>query len=32
MDKLGGSITYLPGQEGTAFRVTLPLAQAKAAE
>ncbi|WP_289043456.1 ATP-binding protein [uncultured Aliiroseovarius sp.] len=25
MDRLGGSITYLPGQRGAAFRVTLPL-------
>ncbi|MBV7378054.1 ATP-binding protein [Maritimibacter dapengensis] len=24
MDKLGGSVTYLPGQGGAAFRVTLP--------
>ncbi|MCG6902321.1 MAG: sensor histidine kinase, partial [Rhodobacter sp.] len=38
MDRLGGSITYLPGQDGAAFRVTLPLVQvqtgpeAKAAE
>ena len=24
MHRLGGSITYLPGQEGAAFRVTLP--------
>ncbi|MCI2398998.1 ATP-binding protein [Aliiroseovarius subalbicans] len=26
MDKLGGKVTYLPGQGGAAFRVTLPLA------
>ncbi|SMR83282.1 Na+/proline symporter [Aliiroseovarius halocynthiae] len=25
MDKLGGEITYLPGQSGAAFRVTLPV-------
>ncbi len=25
MNKLGGAITYLPGQGGAAFRVTLPL-------
>ncbi|MDE9450465.1 sodium:solute symporter [Aliiroseovarius sp. Z3] len=25
MDRLGGAITYLPGQRGAAFRVTLPL-------
>lgn len=25
MDKLGGTITYLPGQSGGAFRVTLPV-------
>jgi signal transduction histidine kinase len=31
MDKLGGSIAYLPGQGGAAFRVVLPLAQAVAA-
>ncbi|MDJ0627095.1 MAG: ATP-binding protein [Rhodobacter sp.] len=30
--KLGGSIGYLPGQGGAAFRVRLPVAQAKAAE
>lgn len=32
MSSLRGSITYLPGQEGAAFRVSLPLAQTKAAE
>ncbi len=32
MEKLGGSISYLPGQNGAAFRVTVPNAQAKAAE
>jgi hypothetical protein len=31
MDKLGGSISYLPGQGGAAFRVVLPRAQAAAA-
>mgnify|MGYP000053044661 FL=1 len=31
MDKLGGSIAYLPGQGGAAFRVILPAAQAEAA-
>ena len=25
MDKLGGTLTYLPGQGGAAFRVSLPL-------
>jgi signal transduction histidine kinase len=25
MANLGGTITYLPGQRGAAFRVTLPL-------
>lgn len=25
MDKLGGTVTYLPGQSGAAFRVTLPV-------
>jgi signal transduction histidine kinase len=29
---LGGSISYLPGQDGAAFRVTLPVARAEAAE
>ncbi|WP_375176077.1 ATP-binding protein [Pseudooceanicola sp.] len=32
MVRLGGSITYLPGQEGGAFRVTLPIAGAMAAQ
>ena len=27
MDKLGGSIVYVPGQGGAAFRVILPVAQ-----
>jgi signal transduction histidine kinase len=31
MDKLGGSISYLPGQGGAAFRVILPRARAAAA-
>jgi signal transduction histidine kinase len=31
MDKLGGSISYLPGQGGAAFRVVLPRARAAAA-
>jgi Na+/proline symporter/nitrogen-specific signal transduction histidine kinase len=31
MDKLGGSISYLPGQGGAAFRVVLPRAAAAAA-
>ncbi len=31
IDKLGGSIAYLPGQGGAAFRVVLPRAQAAAA-
>jgi signal transduction histidine kinase len=31
MGKLGGSIAYLPGQEGAAFRLTLPLSMANAA-
>ncbi len=26
MDKLGGKVSYLPGQGGAAFRVTLPRA------
>ncbi len=32
MVKLGGSVTYLPGQGGAAFRVALPRAQARAAQ
>ena len=28
MTKLGGSVAYLPGQGGTAFRVTLPAGEA----
>ena len=31
MNRLGGAITYLPGQGGAAFRVTLPRRQAEAA-
>ncbi|MBD3678644.1 MAG: sodium:solute symporter [Rhodobacteraceae bacterium] len=31
MANLGGSVTYLPGQGGAAFRVTLPLVRARAA-
>jgi signal transduction histidine kinase len=31
MANLGGSVSYLPGQGGAAFRVTLPVAKAKAA-
>jgi signal transduction histidine kinase len=31
MDKLGGSIAYLPGQGGPAFRVVLPRARVAAA-
>ncbi len=31
MANLGGSIDYLPGQGGAAFRVTLPVAEAQAA-
>ena len=27
MERLGGDISYLPGQKGAAFRVTLPLAE-----
>jgi len=30
MGRLGGNIDYLPGQQGAAFRVTLPRAQANA--
>ncbi len=32
MQRLGGSITYLPGQNGTAFRVSLPMAVSVAAQ
>ena len=32
MDKLGGSIEYLPGQGGAAFRVTLPGGGAEVAQ
>ncbi|MCM2560905.1 ATP-binding protein [Lutimaribacter sp. EGI FJ00015] len=32
MARLDGSITYLPGQGGAAFRVTLPVAQRVAAQ
>ena len=32
MARLGGSITYLPGQQGAAFRVTLPVQGAMAAQ
>ena len=32
MTALGGDVTYLPGQSGAAFRVTLPQAQALAAQ
>lgn len=32
MARLGGSITYLPGQQGAAFRVTLPVKGAMAAQ
>ncbi|PZQ95676.1 MAG: sodium:solute symporter [Cereibacter sphaeroides] len=31
MANLGGTVTYLPGQSGTAFRVTFPLRLRKAA-
>jgi hypothetical protein len=31
MANLGGSISYLPGQKGAAFRVTLPLRLEKTA-
>ncbi|MDF0596153.1 sensor histidine kinase [Psychromarinibacter halotolerans] len=30
MERLGGSVSYLPGQGGTAFRVTLPRLKARA--
>jgi signal transduction histidine kinase len=32
MHRLGGDITYLPGQGGAAFRVSLPLAYRQAAQ
>ncbi|ROT98615.1 ATP-binding protein [Histidinibacterium lentulum] len=32
MERLGGAISYQPGQGGAAFRVTLPAAEALAAE
>ncbi|MDG1339386.1 MAG: sensor histidine kinase [Paracoccaceae bacterium] len=32
MERLGGSITYLPGKGGAAFRVVLPRAQALAGQ
>ncbi len=32
MQRLGGDITYLPGQGGAAFRVSLPLAYRQAAQ
>lgn len=32
MARLGGDVSYLPGQGGAAFRVTLPAAQALAAQ
>jgi signal transduction histidine kinase len=32
MLRLGGSITYLPGQGGAAFRVILPKSQSIAAQ
>ncbi|MEM9124452.1 MAG: ATP-binding protein, partial [Pseudomonadota bacterium] len=32
MHRLGGEITYLPGQGGAAFRVSLPLAYRQAAQ
>ncbi len=32
MGALGGDVTYLPGQNGAAFRVTLPAAHALAAQ
>ncbi len=32
VSSLGGTIAYLPGQRGAAFRVTLPIARAEAAE
>jgi Na+/proline symporter/nitrogen-specific signal transduction histidine kinase len=32
MGRLGGTITYLPGQGGAAFRISLPLSDAMAAQ
>ena len=32
MTRLGGEISYLPGQQGAAFRVVLPLAQDRTAQ
>jgi hypothetical protein len=32
MERLGGSVSYLPGQTGAAFRVSLPQAGQPAAE
>ncbi|WP_424832946.1 ATP-binding protein [Ruegeria sp.] len=32
MQRLGGEITYLPGQGGAAFRISLPLAYQQAAQ
>ncbi len=32
MQRLGGEVTYLPGQGGAAFRVSLPLAYRQAAQ
>ena len=32
MQRLGGEISYLPGQGGAAFRVRLPLAYRQAAQ
>jgi signal transduction histidine kinase len=32
MSRLGGAITYLPGQQGAAFRLSLPIRDAMAAQ
>ena len=32
MERLGGTISYVPGQGGAAFRVSVPAAQAMAAQ